>query len=648
MPTFSRRLIAIALAAGIAAAQSAPVAASEVSDAYVRALVYQRSGDWKGALSTAQGVGRDMIEWNYLRAGEGSFNEARDFLARNGDWPGLPLLSERTEPSIPTDADPQAVVDMLTTYPPQTGIGAIRLVEAYARLGLDADAQATAAAAWAELPMSDVEESAFLTALPAVLEPYHEIRARMLLWHGDFAGAARVAPYLPEGWGALVEAVKRLARDENGVDDAIAAVPEALADEPVLAHARFEWRIRRGRNDDAVTLMLQKSTGRDGLGQPEEWGDRRRTLARQLMRDGKAQLAYSAASRHGLLPEEDHFSDLEWLAGYIALRYLDDAPRALDHFNRFRIAVNTPISLGRAGYWEGRALEAMGAKDDAAAAYQYAARYQTSFYGLLAAERIGQPLDPALTGEASFPDYRTADFMGSSVLATAKMLYEAGDLPVSARFLRHLGESLTPQELGQLGDYALDIDPYLAVLVAKFAADQGVVLNRAYYPLHPLAEADLPVSRELALSIARRESEFRATARSRVGARGLMQLMPRTGAAMAAKVGIEGFEESQLDDPVTNARLGSAYLAQLIEEFGNNIPLVSAGYNAGPSRSRDWITRYGDPRSGSVDPVDWIEHIPFRETRNYVMRVAESIPVYRARLSGDTGKIGLNALLSGR
>nr|WP_319248984.1 lytic transglycosylase domain-containing protein [uncultured Celeribacter sp.] len=625
-----------------------PLAASPKSDALERAYQAQRSGDWARALSEAQGVGRDIIMWHYLRSGRGSFQEYLDFMRRNPDWPGMPLLAERGEAQIPADADPAVIIDYLTAYPPETGPGVLRLISAYEAQGQSGDAQAQAVLSWNTLPMDESEENWLLGRYADILAPHHVARAQMLLWKEDFADAARLVPSLPDGWGALIEATRKLVRDEAGVDDAIAAVPAALADHPVLAHARFEWRVRRGRNDDAITLMLQQSTGRDGLGNPEAWGDRRRTLARQMMRDGKAKIAYSIAARHGLLPDEDHYADLEWLSGYLALRYLDDAGLALDHFNRFRISVQTPISLGRAGYWEGRALEAMGANADAAAAYAFGAQFQTSFYGLLSAEKIGQNLDPALTGEARFDDYSKAAFMGSSVLQAALLLEEADELPLAARFMRHLGESLTPQQLGQLGDLALDHDPYLAVLVAKFAADQGLVLNRAYYPLHALAEADLPVEPELALSIARRESEFYRYARSHVGARGLMQLMPRTGAAMAEKLGLSEFQETQLDDPVMNARLGSAYLAQLEEEFGHNIPLIAVGYNAGPSRARDWIKRYGDPRAGQVDPVDWIEHLPFRETRNYVMRVAESVPVYRARLEGHTGPVTLSKDLTAR
>jgi soluble lytic murein transglycosylase len=462
------------------------------------------------------------------------------------------------------------------------------------------------------------------------------------LWNGEYEEAARIAPLLPEGWDKLVVAIKAVAHDQDGMTRAINAVPNDLGAMPVLSFERFEWRAKNGRTDDAVTLMLQHSSSRDALGEPERWGDRRRSLARQMMRDGKARIAYSVASRHYLRPDEDHYADLEWLSGYIALRYLNDPSRALDHFNRFRISVTTPISLGRAGYWEGRALEAMGAKADAAAAYAFGAQFQTSFYGLLAAERAGIAMDPNLIGETQFPPYAQATFMGSTVLQSALLLYEAGDLPLAARFMRHLGEALTPQELGQLGDLALDTHPYLAVLVAKFAADKGVILNRAYYPMQGLEKNVLPVPAELALSIARRESEFYPKARSHVGAAGLMQLMPKTGQAMADRIGMSDFQVNDLYDPTVNVRLGSEYLAKLKDDYGYNIPLIAAGYNAGPSRANAWIERYGDPRSNETNAIDWIEHIPFRETRNYVMRVAESVPVYRARLSGTVQNITLS------
>lgn len=618
------------------------------SDALRAAYEFRASGDWDNAKSRATGLGRDVIDWHRLRAGKGTFDEYRSFLRANADWPGLPLLAQKGEAAIPSNADPRQIIDYLTAYPPATASGALRLIDAYEATDAKGDAAAQAVITWRTLPLSDEQAQTLIGRYGSTVTDHATARMQRALWDGDYTEAASIARLMPTGWDAVVAAVKAVAEDKNGMNTLINAVPNALGRNPVLSYERFVWRAKNNSSSDAVTWLLQQSTSRDALGEPEKWGDRRRSLARQMMRDGKSRIAYSAASRHYLRPDEDHYADLEWLSGYIALRYLDDPARALDHFNRFRMSVTTPISLGRAGYWEGRALEALGAKADAASAYAFGAQFQTSFYGLLAAERAGLAMDPNLIGEKSFPPYAQATFMGSSVLQAALLLYKAGDAPLAARFMRHLGEALTPQELGQLGDLALDTDPYLAVLVAKFAANQGVVLNRAYYPMHGLEKNALPVPAELALSIARRESEFNPKARSHVGAAGLMQLMPKTGQDMADRVGLPKFEPNDLYDPKVNVRLGSEYLSKLVEDYGYNIPLISVGYNAGPTRANRWIEQYGDPRSDQTDAIDWVEHIPFRETRNYVMRVAESVPVYRARLSGKVQPLTLSKDLKAR
>ena len=258
-------------------------------------------------------------------------------------------------------------------------------------------------------------------------------------------------------------------------------------------------------------------------------------------------------------------------------------------------------------------------------------------------------MDETLTGKLGISTRLGMAFPETEVFKAAELFHQAGQNWETGRFLRHLAETTAPEELTALTDYALSLgDPYLAVRVSKQAANEGIVAPRAYYPLTNLGPEDLPVEEALALSIARRESEFYAKAVSGAGARGLMQLMPGTAKEMAGKLGMPYSRGRLTSDPVYNTTLGSAYLAQLIEEFGDNIVLVSAGYNAGPHRSRSWIETYGDPRSASVDVIDWIEHIPFRETRNYGMRVAESVPVYRARLTGKTAPIELSKALKAR
>ncbi|MDZ4135293.1 MAG: lytic transglycosylase domain-containing protein, partial [Paracoccaceae bacterium] len=360
------------------------------------------------------------------------------------------------------------------------------------------------------------------------------------------------------------------------------------------------------------------------------------------------QTAYRVAARHQL-SGGSAYADLEFLAGFIALRGLGDANTALTHFARLQAAVRTPISLSRALYWQGRAQEAKGDKAAAKTAYAAAARHQTAYYGQLAAERLGMALDPALLSDARPGDWRGAGFARSSVLEAAILLVKAGDRSQGKRFFLQLAEGLDAPALDQLADLALTLnEPHIAVLIAKQAAERGIILPRAYFPVTTLVPDGLAVSRALALAIARRESEFDPTAQSSAGARGLMQVMPGTAQLMAGKLGLP-YEVGRLtSDPGYNATMGAGYLRQLVDEFGPSVALVASGYNAGPGRPRRWIGEFGDPRDAQVDMVDWVETIPFNETRTYVMRVVESLVIYRARLKGVAGPVRISAELTGR
>ncbi|RVV99058.1 lytic transglycosylase domain-containing protein [Mesobaculum littorinae] len=611
-----------------------------------------RAGDWSDALSEAAKAGpvaRDVFEWHRLRAGRGTFDEAIAFLRRRGDWPGLPYLKEQMEESLPFEGRGPDVIAFFADTTPETGHGAVALVEAFAQIGNEGDAQAEATLAWLTLPMDAESEALLLARYPDVLEPHHRARLDMLLWRGAEAAARRMLARVDDtGLAALAEARLALRQNRAGVDDLIEAVPAALQSDPGLAYERFRWRLGHGLKESAIELMIARSSQAADLGQADAWAAHRGDLARELMRAGDHETAYAVAAAHHLR-EGGTYSDLEWLSGYLALRFLDAPAKALEHFRHLRLSVDTPISLGRAGYWEGRAHEALGDVEGAQAAYAFGAEYQTSFYGLLAAERGGLPLDPALTGKETYPSVSVSAFRDSSVLEAALLLQSAGERDLAERFMVHLGETLTETELGTLADVALALgEPHIALRVAKQAARMGYTLPRSYFPVIELGVADMPVSRELALAIARRESEFNPGVSSGVGARGLMQLMPGTARDVAREIGVAYSSERLFTDPSYNARLGTTYLAGLIRQFGDTPVLVSAGYNAGPGRPLTWMRDRGDPRSDEVDVVDWIEHIPFDETRNYVMRVAESLPVYRARLTGETGPLNFTDELKGR
>jgi soluble lytic murein transglycosylase len=580
---------------------------------------------WDVAASLAARDGpaaADLVEWHRLRDGRGQPDEILDFLDRNGHWPGLDYLRKRAEP-VMAQARFDDVLAFYEDYRPQTGTGALNLARARLARGQDGAAEAGIVLAWRTLDLTRAEHEEFLRAFGPLLAPHHEARLDMALWRG----LRDVEDMLP-----LVSAkVRRLAelRDaaKRGEADGLS---EAQKRDPGIALERFT-RALANAPEEATRILLRQSRIEGGLGRPERWASWRRYLARQKMRADEAELAYEMAALHHLV-EGANYADLEWLSGYIALHSLDAPGLALDHFQRMRAAVATPISLGRAGYWIGRAQEALG--DDAAARIAYAEGgvYQTSFYGLLAAEKAGMDID--LRGDEDFPDWRSAAFARSDLHEIGKLALRMGDLGLARRFFVHLSDSLDRTGIGQMGEMLAELrQPYLQVMIGKAAAARGIVVEAPYYPLYPLADRDLAAPVELALAIARRESEFNPVVVSPAGARGLMQLMPGTAREIAQEVGVSYDSSGLLNDPMYNARLGAAYLAQLGDRFGGNIVLMSVGYNAGPSRARRWIEEYGDPRGRDAhEIVDWIEHIPFRETRNYVMRVAESLPAYRARL----------------
>ncbi|MGR3715871.1 MAG: lytic transglycosylase domain-containing protein [Thermohalobaculum sp.] len=396
---------------------------------------------------------------------------------------------------------------------------------------------------------------------------------------------------------------------------------------------------RRDRFDQAERLLAKITGDRHKLGAPAIWAKRRELLARRAARSGRAELGYALASRHRLGADDGYmYSELEWLAGWIALRKLGKPVQALAHFQRFNASVGTPISLGRGGYWLGRAYEAMGDPANASEWYRAAAAHQTSFYGQLAAAKLGAAGDARIVS-ADLPDWEKSPALRSDDVRAGVLLHYAGEDELASQVFSHLGRQMEGDAaLGALARLALELgQPHYAVRVAKHAARRGILIYPAYYPVTELAGYASKIEPALAMAIARQETELNQRAISPAGARGLMQLMPATARKVAGRIGESYSRDRLLDDWQYNARLGQSYLAEQILTFGGSYVLAAAAYNAGPNRVDAWIGAHGDPRLPGTDMIDWIETIPFGETRNYVQRVIEGLYVYRARLSGAAG-----------
>lgn len=611
-----------------------------------KALDLGARGQWGAALVAAPaGVARDVVLWSKLRAGEGNLGEYEDFLRRRADWPGLALLREKGETAVARSVTPSRIAAYFAGARPVTAAGAIVLVRALLTLDDRARAETEAMQAWAELSFAADEERELRALLPGVVARVDGLRLENLLWAGRRAEAERMLARVDAATARLARVRLALRADAPGVDAMIGALSDADLRHPGLRYERFAFRMRRDDYDGAAAFLL--SIGADGLGRPAMWAPRRALLAHRLMRDGRVKDAYRIASAHGLAAGGT-FADLEFLSGFLALRRLGQPDVALAHFTRLREGVSTPISLARAAYWQGRAEEALGHAAKADARYHEAARHQTAYYGLLAAERLGIGLDPALIVRTLPGGWQEARFAASSAFAAGRLLQAAGNRGLARLFFLHLAEGADERELAHLARMALDLDePHIALAIAKHAAGRGIILPAAYFPVPRFVPDGLRVTRALALAVTRRESEFNPAARSHADARGLMQLLPATGALVARDLALDYAAGRLISDPGLNVTLGAAYLARMVEEFGPSVALIASGYNAGPNRPRRWLTDFGDPRSRDVDVVDWVEMIPFAETRSYVMRVAEALVIYRAILKGKAGPIRLTAELKG-
>ncbi|MFN4100934.1 MAG: transglycosylase SLT domain-containing protein [Pararhodobacter sp.] len=590
-------------------------------------------------------IGVRLATWRILREGiAGDLSTYATFAEHHAHWPGMDLVQSRAESRL-SGAAPEVVLSWLAANPARTAGGLLAQLRAEQALGRDSTG--TLRSLWLERDLGASIEADLLNRFGDVLRPLNAQRLDNLLWRSEREAAERMLPRVSAGEATLARARLGLQARVDGVNALIAAVPAALADDPGLAHDRFRWRLAGGLQDEAVALLIERSP--DRLGRPEAWAAQRARLARGAMQASDHQLAYTLAANHGLSDHGASMADLEWVAGYMALRFLSRPADALTHFQTLRERSVSPITLGRAGYWEGRAFEALGNAEAARTAYTFGAQHQTAFYGQLAAERLGMDLDPALVNPPVYPDWRETSLAGSDLLQAALLLHSAGQFYEARRFVLQLGENLTDvAELGALTQLWMDRgEPNFALRIAKEAITRGILLPRAYFPVTDLAEADLLAPAYLTLAIARRESEFDHRVTSPADARGLMQVMPATGAHTARRLGLPWDEGRMSTDPTYNAILGAAYLQEMSEQFGGTLSMVSAAYNAGPGRPLSWARQYGDPRDPSVDPVDWVESIPFAETRNYVMRVTESVVIYRAMLAGETGPIRLTDILRG-
>ncbi|WP_309084045.1 lytic transglycosylase domain-containing protein [Chelativorans sp.] len=549
-------------------------------------------------------------------------------------WPGQDRLRANIERALSREkAAPEEVVAAFAKAEPTTYQGRLALARAHAALGDEDAARAVLAPLWREQKLEPGTEASLLKEFGELIPPSdHRHRMERMLYEERVRSAERVAPLA--GAEALLKAWAAVIRGSADAGKLLDAVPIAQRSAGYY-FAKARYLRRAGKYHEAAKAMLFAPRHASALIDPDEWWFERRALSRELLDLEDAKTAYRIASDH-VGGSAASRADAEFHAGWYALRYLNDPDKAALHFARIPAIADGPISKARGYYWLGRAAEA-GGPGEATPFYERAAVHGTAFYGQLAAARLGRTSIDAGAPEPTALDRR--NFFGREAVRAIRRLEQAGYERYADMLYRDLaGELESEGELTLLTVMAEKRgDHTLALRVGKIAASRGLEIGALAHPVGAIPEkASISgAGKALAYAIARQESEFNKEAVSGVGARGLLQLMPATAKMMAQKSGLPYSAARLTSDASYNATLGAAYLSDQLGRFDGSYILTFIGYNAGPGRAKTWMERYGDPRGKPIEEVvDWIERIPFTETRNYVQRVLENYQVYKMRLTG--------------
>jgi soluble lytic murein transglycosylase len=605
------------------------------------------------------GISRKLVDWYLYRGGYGAAAEIRAFAAANPDWPDQALLQKRAEEALfNSSASAAEVKAFFADVPPATGVGLAALAAALAPQN-GTEAKALAAKAWVEYEIPSGQEATFLKKVGNLLtDADHKRRLDRLLltetrWAGERKDRAtvirRTIALLPASEKKTAEA--RLAvflRAKNSGQLMAKLPPEAVASQWGLAVQKAQVLRRQNKDAQAWKILLAAPESTLKV-KPDGWWEERRSSAYAALREGNAKTAYALVRDANQLSINSE-NAAHFLAGWIALRHLKDAKAAEGHFGALVKSADGPLTRARAYYWHARAFDAMGEEGKARESYKKAAEYIDTFHGQLARLKL-DPKASALkiTAPAAPTSAEIARFNGLDTVRAAVIAHKAGlDRALVRAFLSHIRTQLTSEaEFAMLAHLAEALDDtQMAVRIGKAGISRGLNLMYYAYPIHKLPAyrpIRQPAETALILGIARQESEFGSGSISHAGARGILQVMPGTARHICREYKLKCDVVRLLRDAAYNTMMGSAYIADRMDEFSGSYILSLAGYNAGPGRAREWIREFGDPREKHIDPIDWIHRIPITETREYVQKVLSNVQIYRARLGEGANAVRLNA-----
>ncbi|MSP10670.1 MAG: lytic transglycosylase domain-containing protein [Pelagibacteraceae bacterium] len=606
-----------------------------------KAVSEMKKKEWTTSLKTAKKASdksiHNFIQWNYLSTSENtaSFYDYKFFIENNKNYPNIDKLRLLAENKLSIDVlSPKKIIDWFKTHEPLSGYGQIILGESYILTGELNRGKELIKKGWITADLSKNQLISFRKRYKKYLDPNDQIkRADYLAWNNKPSDLNNLLNFLPSNYKLLYTARKMLMTNAQGIDQALANIPQDLLNDAGLNYDRLKWRRKRDLIDGSVEILTKIKNPREYLVRPDKWWAEREIISRTLIYEKKYDLAYKISSNHGL-NDEPEFADAEWMSGWIALSFLKKPLLAKSHFENFYNNVNYPISKSRGGFWLGRTYEKLNDIENSKIWYQEAAKYLTTYYGQLAFLKINPKGNFKLEDDMKINEEYKNIFFNNELVKIVYLLDELNEDTYSKFLLRHLAnDNINTGSEILAAELASNIErPDFAIQIAKFASYEKRFHNKYNYPILNTPKVvngrKIPEA-ALILSIIRQESEFYLSAGSHVGAKGLMQIMPPTAKVVAKQANLPYSKSRLTSDVEYNINLGSHYIAGLISDYQGSYPYALVAYNAGPSRVTNWKKMNKDPQKKQIDYVDWVELIRFTETRNYVQRVLENYNVYR-------------------
>jgi soluble lytic murein transglycosylase len=641
-------LVGTAMLTGTVPMSEPVLAAPQVSRTAVAAADAAFKGKYSDAAALAERSGDraavKLVELIYLRHHwkEAGYKRIMEFLEAAPQWPLSETLLKRAEQSLYANHPSAAtVLAHFESRKPLTAEGALALARAQLASGNTEAARRSVRRVWLTETLDPATERQIDDEVGSLIS-IDERKARMwrLIYRQETNAAIRISKSLPRDYQAAAKAAQALIRGAGGAEKQYQSLSGTMKQQFAVRYALARYYRRTNKPAKAAQILLEVPADHAVIGDGEAWWVERRLVTRMLLdprRPETGKIPYQLARAHGFSSGE-FLVDGEFLAGWVALRFLKDANTALKHFTKLQAGAVTRTDGARAAYWIGRTYDALGDRANAKAAYRDAAQVSTVYYGQLAREQLGIGAQPISISGGKPSAAAQARVDSDEVMRAFQMVAETGRIRDLNMFLWSLSTRFgTADEMSAVArNMSAVAGPPTTVRFAKLAGQNGVDIEYWAYPVKALPEwrqIGPPVERALVYGLSRQESEFDPKAGSPVGAQGLMQLMPGTAKLVAKQYGLPYAPAKLTADPAYNVKLGSAHLGDLIQDFRGSYVLSLAAYNAGPGRSVEWMEAHGDPRSGRVDPIDWVEMIPFTETRDYVQKVLQNTHVYRSRIA---------------